>query len=105
MIASKFTSTSPRSRISATIGCVEGSWSCSAAWVFSSLANVAHTAVNSVTCDVARVDAQVANDSLSQRSFHHRIVTELPNHMWLSSCSTTIARCSRRASETRERNR
>ena len=34
----------------------------------------------------------VANDSLSHRSSHQRIVTRSPNHMWASSWSTTSAR-------------
>ena len=33
----------------------------------------------------------VAKASFSQRSFHHFIVTVLPNHMWASSCATTSA--------------
>ena len=49
------------------------------------------------------VDAHSANDSLSHRSFHQRIVTRLPNHMWASSCSTVRARRSTRDSVTLER--
>ena len=33
---------------------------------------------------------QSANDSLSQRSSHHSIVTRSPNHMCASSCAVTI---------------
>ncbi len=34
---------------------------------------------------------QLANPSLSQRSFHQRMVTRLPNHWCASSCATTTA--------------
>ena len=37
----------------------------------------------------------VAKLSLSQRSFHHLIVTRLPNHMWAISCRITSARVRR----------
>ena len=40
---------------------------------------------------------KVANASLSQIPFHHRIVTRSPNHMWASSCATVSA-TSRRSS-------
>ena len=33
----------------------------------------------------------VAKLSLSQRLFHHFIVTKLPNHWWLNSCEITVA--------------
>lgn len=52
---------------------------------------------------VASVDAYSANDSLSQRSFHHFIVTRSPNHMWASSCRIVTTRRSRTASVTLER--
>ena len=41
-----------------------------------------------------------AKDSLSQRSFHQRMVTRSPNHMWASSWSTVMARRSTWASVT-----
>lgn len=33
---------------------------------------------------------KVANDSFSQRSFHHFMVTRFPNHMWPSSCKFVL---------------
>ena len=33
----------------------------------------------------------VANDSLSQRSFHHFIVTRFPNQWWANSCKFVFA--------------
>lgn len=45
----------------------------------------------------------MANDSFSQRSFHHSIVTRSPNHMWASSCRMVSARTSYAASVTLER--
>src|SRR5690606_10788124 len=100
VMPSKLTCTSSRSRISATIGCVEGSWSWRYAQVFSIAWNVVHATVHSVASAVASVDAHSANDSLSHRSFHQRIVTRSPNHMWASSCSTVTTRRSRMASVT-----
>ncbi len=47
----------------------------------------------------------VANDSFSHRSSHHRMVTRSPNHMWAISCRIVSARRSRAASVTFERNR
>ena len=48
----------------------------------------------------AGVEMNAANDSLSQRSCHHFIVTRSPNHMWASSWRIVIARRSRTASVT-----
>ena len=76
----------------ATTGCVEGSWSWRYAQVFSIAWNVVQAPVHSVASAVASVDAHSANDSLSHRSFHQRIVTRSPNHMCASSCSTVMAR-------------
>ena len=56
-----------------------------------------HAFVYLVFCAHARVDMYSAKDSLSHRSFHQRIVTRSPNHMWASSCRTVIARRSTRA--------
>ena len=39
----------------------------------------------------AATSMNVANASLSQMPFHHRIVTRSPNHMWASSWATTSA--------------
>src|SRR3954464_10500455 len=92
VMPSKLNSTSSRSLIVATIGWVDGSWSCMAARVLSTEVNVAQASVNSVTDAAAIVLVQVAKDSFSQRSFHHFMVTRLPNHMWESSCRITTVR-------------
>src|SRR6187402_877734 len=65
--------------------------------------NVVHASFHSVASAVAMVDAHSANDSFSQRSFHHFIVTRSPNHMWASSCRIVTTRRSRVASVTFER--
>lgn len=49
------------------------------------------------------MEVYVANDSLSQRSFHHSMVTRSPNHMWASSWRMVSARVSYAASVTFER--
>jgi hypothetical protein len=49
------------------------------------------------------VEAHSAKDSLSHRSFHHFIVTRLPNHMCASSCRIVSARRSTSASVTLDR--
>src|SRR5207244_12476781 len=36
---------------------------------------------------VAFAPTKLANDSFSQRSVHHFIVTRSPHHMWVSSCA------------------
>ena len=59
---------------------------------------------NSVVSAAARWDMNSAKDSLSHRSFHQRMVTRSPNHMWASSCSMVMARRSTWASVTLERN-
>ncbi len=97
---SKLTCTSSRSLISATTGWVEGSWSWRYAQVFSIALNVVHASVHSVASAVAIVDAHSANDSFSQRSFHHFMVTRSPNHMWASSCRIVTTRRSLIASVT-----
>src|SRR6478609_2434158 len=83
---SKFTSTAARSTMSAAIGWVDGSWSWTYAQDFSTFANVVQDDVYSVADTWATTDAQVANDSLSQRSSHQRMVTRSPNHMCAISC-------------------
>ncbi len=90
--------------MSATIGWVEGSWSWRYAHDFSSEENVVHADVHRVASAVARVEAYSANDSLSHRSSHQRIVTRSPNHMCASSCRIVTARRSTVASGTLERN-
>ncbi len=66
--------------------------------------NVVHASVHSVASAVAIVDAHSANDSFSQRSFHHFIVTRSPNHMWASSWRIVTTRRSFTASVTFDRN-
>src|SRR6478736_3467035 len=101
---SKLTSTSSRSRMSAAIGCVDGSWSWRYAQPFSSEENVVQAEVHRVASAVASVDAYSANDSFSHRSSHQRIVTRSPNHMCASSCRIVTARRSTVASGTLDRN-
>ncbi len=60
--------------------------------------------MNRVASAAASVEAYSANDSLSHRSFHQRIVTRSPNHMCASSCRIVIARRSIIAPVTLERN-
>src|SRR3954452_14804767 len=100
---SKLTSTSSMSRMSAEIGCVDGSWSCRYGHVFSRLAKVVHLLVQCVASDWQITDANVANDSLSQRSSHHRMVTRSPNHMCANSCKMDSALRSYAASVTFDR--
>jgi len=88
----------------ATIGWVEGSWSCWYAQLFSIDWKVAQASVHSVASAVAMVDAHSANDSLSHRSFHHFMVTRSPNHMCASSCRIVTTRRSLIASVTFDRN-
>ena len=61
---------------------------------------VVHASVHSVASAVAIVEAHSANDSFSQRSFHHFMVTRSPNHMCASSCRIVTTRRSRTASVT-----
>src|SRR5919202_1600192 len=65
---------------------------------------VVQASSHSVASAVARVEMYSANDSFSQRSFHHFIVTRSPNHMWASSWRIVTTRRSLTASETFERN-
>ena len=67
-------------------------------------AKVVHASFHSVASAAARVDMYSANDSFSHRSFHQRMVTRSPNHMWASSCRMVMTRRSRTASVTFERN-
>ena len=64
---------------------------------------VVQASVQCVASDWHVVEAHSAKDSLSHRSFHQRIVTRLPNHMWASSWSTVRARRSTRDSVTLDR--
>src|SRR3954453_21276268 len=90
--------------MSAATGWVEGSWSWRYVPLFSTVANVVHASVYSVACAWQSTLANVANDSLSHRSSHHRMVTRSPNHMWASSCRIVTARRSMVASGTFDRN-
>src|SRR5690554_3819892 len=101
---SKLTCTSSRSLIVATTGWVDGSWSWRYAQLFSMAWNVVQASLHSVASAVEMVEAHSAKDSLSHRSFHHFIVTRLPNHMWASSCRMVTTRRSLTASETFDRN-
>src|SRR5690554_1689655 len=87
----------------ATTGCVDGSWSWRYAQLFSIAWNVVQTSVHSVASATAMVEAHSANDSFSQRSFHHFMVTRSPNHMWASSWRIVTTRRSLTASVTFER--
>src|SRR5690554_491527 len=87
----------------ATTGCVDGSWSWRYAQLFSIAWNVVQTSVHSVASATAIVEAHSANDSFSQRSFHHFMVTRSPNHMWASSCRMVTTRRSLTASVTFDR--
>ena len=78
--------------MSAATGWVEGSWSCRYAQDFSTFAKVVHALRYSVASAWHSTDAQVANDSLSHRSSHQRMVTRSPNHMCAISWSTVSAR-------------
>lgn len=42
-------------------------------------------------CSTPWYSIQEAKPSFSQRSFHHFMVTRLPNHWWASSWATTTA--------------
>src|SRR5659263_510358 len=97
---SKLTSTSSRSRMSATIGWVDDSWSWRYAQAFSEVPKVVQAVSHWVASDWHVVEAHSANDSFSHRSFHHCIVTRLPNHMCASSCRIVSARRSMIASVT-----
>ena len=66
--------------------------------------NVVHAVSHWVASAWHVVDAHSAKDSLSHRSFHHFMVTRLPNHMWASSCRIVSARRSTMASVTLARN-
>src|SRR5215813_10678998 len=66
--------------------------------------NVLHASVNRVAEELHQCEAHSANDSFSHRSSHHRMVTRSPNHMWAISCAITMARVSRSASVTADRN-
>ena len=92
VIPSKFTSTACTSGMSAAIGCVEGSWSCRYAQVFSMLANVVQAEVQRVAWAWQSTETKVAKDSFSHRSSHQRMVTRSPNHMCAISCRIVSAR-------------
>ena len=67
------------------------------------MANVVQASVYSVASAWQSTEAEVANDSLSHRSSHQRMVTRSPNHMCAISCSIVSARRSYTGRVTRER--
>ena len=89
----------------AAMGCVVTIWSSRYANGLSTPLKRCHAALKRVASSRARKDMKVANDSLSHRSSHQRIVTRSPNHMWASSWSTTSARVRRSGSVGGSRNR
>ena len=80
--------------MSAATGWVEGSWSCRYAQFFRLLVKPVQASVYFVALVDAWWEAHSANDSLSQRSSHQRMVTRSPNHMCAISCRIVLARCS-----------
>ena len=89
---------------SGATGWVEGRWSAAYPQALRRMANVVHAWVNRVASAVTRVPMYSANDSFSHRSSHQRMVTRSPNHMCAISCAMVVARSSRSASVTAERN-
>ena len=77
-------------RTSAWMGWVERSASrpSAAALPWSKSSQMRHSGFHAATTLYA---IQVANDSFNQRSSHHCMVTQLPNHWWASSWVTTSA--------------
>src|SRR5205823_14053278 len=65
--------------------------------------NVVQASVHFVAWASAKIDMKLAKLSFSHRSFHHRMVTRSPNHMWAISCRIVSARRSLAASVTRDR--
>src|SRR6266550_2419559 len=68
------------------------------------LAKVTQPFLKRVASTWASTDMKVAKLSFSQRSSHQRMVTRSPNHMWAISWRMALARSSRTASVTLERN-
>ena len=105
VMPSKFTSTSSRSAISATIGCVDRQL------ILTVRPQLLQGRERGPGIGELRrlgggkpgVDMYSANDSSGRRSFHHRIVTRLPNHMWASSWRMVTARRSTIARVGRDR--
>ncbi len=67
------------------------------------MAKVVHASVQWVASAWHTVEAHSANDSLSHRSSHHRMVTRSPNHMCANSCRIVRARRSTMVSVTLDR--
>src|SRR6266511_3305614 len=105
VIPSKFTSTASTSGISLYTGWVDESWSCRYPQVLRTDRKVVQASVNRVAFELHQWLAHSANDSLSHRSSHHRMVTRSPNHMCAISCRIVLARCSCSKSVTGERHR
>ncbi len=89
---SKFSFAASRSTMSATIGCVVGSWSCRYAQALRRFAKATHASVNLVASALVKAPMKSANDSFSHRSSHHFMVTRSPNHMWAISWRIVFAR-------------
>src|SRR5215469_15726526 len=66
--------------------------------------NVVQASVNLVPSALDKAAHNSANDSFSQRSCHHFMVTRSPNHMCAISCRITLARSSWSVSVTLDRN-
>src|SRR5215475_3772823 len=101
---SKFAIASLRVATSAATGWVVGSWACRYPQVLRVLQNVVEVWLNRVPSALDRAALNSANDSLSHRSSHHRMVTRSPNHMCAISWAITSARNARSESVTAERN-
>src|SRR5918911_981293 len=99
---SKFTSTALTSGVSQYTGWVDESWSCRYPQFLRTDRNVVHASVKRVAALLHQWLAHSANDSLSHRSSHQRMVTRSPNHMCASSCRIVLARCSYSKSVTDE---
>lgn len=94
VMPSKFSLASSRSRMSAVIGWVDGSWSARYAQDLRLLAKVIQPFLKRVDSTIVKAPMKSANDSFSHRSSHHCMVTRSPNHMWAISCRMTLARLS-----------
>src|SRR6266536_3220053 len=92
------------STVAGATGCVEGRWAAAYPQVLRLIVKALQPSVNRVVSAATRTPRYSANDSLSHRSSHHRMVTRSPNHMCAISWATTMARTDRSASVTADRN-
>ena len=76
---------------STSMGCVAWRASRDIAVETASPANCSHMSHSGWIMSTNFVAMNVAKLSLSHRSFHHSMVTRLPNHWWAISCETTSA--------------